>query len=138
MMISRSKDITKKIAKFAISFAIIFSVTCFLIIAYIASLIIAKPREIQFLDTLIESSLKDYFPNSNFEVGKAIISWDKKQFSFNLNLQQVNFKIEDTLDISAPHVILDISRRNLILGKLSFANKYSFGPMHISWVNVHN
>jgi hypothetical protein len=116
------KNFSKKILKVTVSFLIILTTIFALFAAYIASLIIAKPREIQFLGSFIESSIKSYNENINFEIGNAIISWDNKDFTFKINLKNVTFEIKNEISILAPNIIIDISRRSLLFGNVDIDN----------------
>ncbi|MBT4989172.1 MAG: hypothetical protein HOM96_01345 [Rickettsiales bacterium] len=81
-----------------------------------------KPRELGFLDNLIERSLKSDYPEISVNIESAIISWDKKKISFNINLYNIDISIPNKLESFTPHIILDISRRNLLLAKFTIDN----------------
>jgi|SaaInlStandDraft_7_1057024.scaffolds.fasta_scaffold07188_2 hypothetical protein len=107
----------KKLISALMHVVIITCIFTALTCAYIASLIIAKPRELSFLDNLIERSLQSNYAQANVNIENAVISWDKKNFSFNINLYNVDISIPNKLKSFTPHVIIDISRRNLFFTK---------------------
>ncbi len=94
---------------------IIFILILIFFLTYSVSLIIIKPRDITQIIRLVENRLKN---EHNIYIKRAEISWDKKKFTFDINLLQTTIN-KESFSVFIPILTLDISRRNLFLKKLA-------------------
>ncbi len=107
-------------------------------ISYFVSLIIIKPRDITPIVRLL-----DYQLSNDFEINieRAQIAWNKRSFTFDINLLQTTIS-NKSFSSFIPILTLDISRRNLLIGKILIDKinvpKFSISLKEDSQINSKN
>lgn len=83
-------------------------------ISYFVSLVIIKPRDITPIVKLLDYQLSNDF---DINIERAQIAWNKRSFTFDINFLQTTIS-NKSFSSFIPILTLDISRRNLLLGKI--------------------
>ena len=85
-------------------------------IGYFYSLVIIKPRDITFLARQAFTQIENLDERFNINAESVILEWNAKNFTFDLKLQNSRVKF-NSHEFTIPLINLDLSKRNLLLGK---------------------
>lgn len=88
---------------------------------YFYSLVIIKPRNITKIVNKSFSYLDTMDNGLSFNAETIMLEWNKQSFSFDFRLYNTNITINNNT-LALPSILLDISKKNLLLGKLKLDN----------------
>lgn len=91
-------------------------------LGYFSTLLIAKPRDISFLDKTIEKSLKAIHPNITLMTDVLFLDWNRDNLALELKASHIRIKHENGFSLYLPELTIDINRAGLLFGKIIISN----------------
>ena len=111
----------KKYCHKCFAFTLFLLVLALFLLGYFASLVAVKDRDVTEFFNYVNRNFAKQNKAYDLETEQVILSWNQESFSFDLNFFNNNLLVAGD-KLSIPHLVLDVSRRSLLLGRFAVNN----------------